>query len=297
MRRFIWGLLGLLMVQVSVANAQFDRAAVLEILAETVEVQRVGTVNRIPVRVEAIVGVGDTIYVGDSGRARINYFGADVTTILQANTTYRIDAFAGEPEAYTLALTVLGGQTTQIVQPLLRPDSSYTLDTPGFTLSTRLARFAIRVEQDAMPQDEIYNGRSSVLVFDGEVRVDGNGQTQRIAAGFGLRGPVDGPLSDVVRADTFPELDSALDGCLIDVSTPDDTIFNVRRGPSFSQPIIGYVAPDAVERVFGATQLGRWYRLRLNDGIMGWFLASSARIVGDCPRLRDYANTYVEPEG
>ena len=196
-----------------VVTAQNEFAATLEVLNSGVEVQRVNTVNFIAVEIEAIVGVGDTIRTDDTGSARVTFFadGTDVT--LDPNTEYRIVEFQGDEDDFQLTVEVLVGQTTHRLNRILGANSSYDVETPGMTLAAQGTIFAIRVEDD---------GRSGMLVSEGVVDAGTGDDTADVPPEFGIRSEVGDDLSDVVRASSFAELDAALDGCSVSVTTVDD---------------------------------------------------------------------------
>ena len=224
-------------------QAQMDLAATLEVLAPSVTVQRVNTSNPIEVSVEAIVGVGDTVTTGETGRARITFFADGTSTELEPSTSYRIEEFAGNDESFQLRVSVLIGHTTQQLERTLDANSNYEIETPGMTLAARGTVFAIRVEE---------SGRAGMLVREGNVAAAASGEDNAdVPAEFGIRSATDAPLSDVVRASTFEELDSALDGCTIAVTTPDDVSLNIRVGPSLEAQRIGFLAADGITLAMG----------------------------------------------
>jgi hypothetical protein len=235
-RRLLFLLVGLLTFALfsAVSAQESDLAAVLEVLEGSVEVNRVNTAQWLPVRVEAIVGVGDRIRTDSTGTARITYFAA-------------LDA-----------------------------SSSYLITTPGMSLAARGTRFAVRVEE---------SGRSAMLVSEGLVEAGKAGISSDVPPSFGIRAPVDEPLSDVVRATSFEELDAALDGCVATVTTPDDVSLNVRLAPDVNAPRVGVVGAADVTRFVGVTQSGGWFRIDFRGGF-GWILSSAAVVATDCAGLR-----------
>jgi hypothetical protein len=271
----------------SKVSAQMNLAATLEVLAPGVTVQRVDTSNPIEVKVEAIVGVGDTIETGDGGRARITFFADGTTTELEPNTSYRIEEFKGNDESFTLRVSVITGQTIQQLGRVLDSNSSYKVETPGMSMSARGTIFAIRVEN---------SGRSAMLVREGTVEASDQEDIASVPAEFGIRSAHGEELSDVVRAATFDELDSALDGCEIVVTTPDDLSINVRLGSSIEAPRIGFLDARDVTLVFGKNESGDWYRVAF-EGSFGWFLSTSANIEGTCAGLREFPDSYSEDAG
>ena len=256
--------------------AQGELAATLEVINGGVEVRRVNTEQWISVQVEAIVGVGDTIRTDDTGRANIVYFADGTETELLPETEYSIDTFEGSEESFNLSVSVLGGQTIQRLNRLVDANSNYDVNTPGMGLVARGTEFRVRVEA---------NGRGSMLVSEGNVDANAEGGTANVPPAFGIRSADGEPLSDVVRASSFETLDSALDGCTIDVSTPDDVRLNVRTGPDVAFARVGTVPADDVTLVLGTVEAGGWYRIEFRGGF-GWVLSTSASLDDGCAGLR-----------
>ncbi len=283
-----------LLIAIHPARAQGDLAAVLEVLQAGVEVQRVNTTSWLPVRVEAIVGVGDRIRTDATGRARITFFSDGTDTELLPNTEYRIQTFSGTAETFTITAEVVVGQTLQRLSRILDSNSSYNILTPGMGLVARGTQFAIRVED---------SGRSAMLVSEGQVEAHMAGSDNRSPAsavrvepGFGVRAAVGAALSDVVRARTFEELDAALDGCTATLTTPDDASLNVRAAPATSAELLGYLSAAAVTRLFGRVADTDWYRVAFADSPTGygWILSSTAVVDSACAGLRDFPADHVE---
>lgn len=266
---------------VSHAQDVTELAATLEVLEGTVEVLRVNTANWLPVRLEAIVGVGDMIRTNETGRARITFFDNGTDAELLPNTTYKINRFEAVANSFTLEAEVIIGQTLQRLGRLLDANSNYTIRTPGMTLVARGTVFRIRVEQTQ---------RSAMLVDEGVVDANNPVQSADVAAGFGIRADVDSPLSDVVRATTFEQLDAALDGCPATLTTPDDVTINVRVAPTRQSQIIGGVFAETITTLYGRTETTKWYRIKFNDGF-GWILSSTAQI-GACAGLRVFPDNF-----
>lgn len=273
---FIW-----LVFCLGIAQAQGELAATLEVLAGGVSVQRVNTSDFIPINLEAIVGVGDTIRTDATGRARITFFADGTDTELLPNTEYRILKFEGDTSRFSLQAEVLIGQTQQRLARLLDAQSSYEIRTPRISLVARGTAFAIRVEATQ---------RSAMLVSEGLVAANVEAENAEVGFGFGIRSEGE-QLSDVVRATNFEELDAALDGCSATLSTPDDTSVNVRQGAGRDYPRIGTLNPSDITRFFGISEAGTWYRVEFRGGF-GWVLSSTARIEEACVGLRRFADNY-----
>lgn len=265
-------------------SAQAELAATLEVLNAGVEVQRVNTVNPIQVQVEAIVGVGDIIRTDDTGRARITFFADGTETELTPNTEYRIEQFEGDEASFQLIVEVIAGQTQQRLNRLVDANSSYTIITPGMTLAARGTDFAVRVED---------SGRAGMLVFEGLVESGADDESADVPPEFGIRSAVGEPLSDVVRASNFDELDAAIDGCEVAISTTDDVSLNIRTGPSADNEQLGVVSASDIDIAVGTNESGGWYRVEVGDEF-GWILSSTAVVSTDCAGLRLFPDDYVE---
>lgn len=277
-------LISVLLLTSMLVSAQNELAATLEVLNPGVEVQRFNTSNPIAVQVEAIVGVGDIIRTNETGQARITFFADGTDATLEPNTEYRIVKFEGNDEDFQLTVEALAGQTTHRLNRALGASSSYDVQTPSMTLAARGTVFTIRVEE---------NGRAAMLVREGTVDAKAADNNADVPPDFGIRASVAGPLSDVVRATNFAELDAALDGCDVTVTTPDDVRLNVRIGPAVAQPRVGTIAADEISTFLGISESGSWYRIAFRGGF-GWILSSSRDINADCAGLRVFADTQVE---
>jgi len=267
---------------VSHAQEATELAATLEVLESGVEVLRVNTANWLPIRLEAIVGVGDMIRTDGTGRARITFFEDGTDTELLPNTTYQINRFEAIANGFTLEAEVVFGQTLQRLGRLLDANSNYTIRTPGMTLVARGTVFRIRVEASE---------RSAMLVDEGLVDAGNESENADVGVGFGIRAEADSPLSDVVRATTFEQLDSALDGCPATITTADDVTINIRIAPNRDADIIGGINAENITILYGRTESTNWYRIMLDDGF-GWILSSSAQI-GTCAGLRVFADDFT----
>ncbi len=259
-----------------------ELAATLEVLEAGVDVKRVNTSDWIAVSVEAIVGVGDLIRTDDTGRARITFFADGVDTDLLPNTEYQIEQFEGDGDSFHITVEVLIGQTTQRLNRALDANSSYNVNTPAMTLATRGTAFAIRVDEGGE--------RAALLVSNGTVQAEPEDMNLPVPSGFGVRSEVDGELSDTVRATTFDELDSGLDGCAVSITTPDDVQLNVRVSPSLDAPRAGTIAAAEIDIFMGRSESGNWYRINFRGGF-GWVLSSTATLDSACAGLRMF------PEG
>ena len=254
--------------------------ASLEVINASVEVKRVNTDVWIPVTFETLLAQGDVIRTDEEGEAIVTFFEDGTSTELQPETEVIIVDFRVEEEAFTITLEILAGITIQQVERILDQDSSYRVITPGVNMTVRGTDFAVRVEDD---------GRSSLLTFDGQV----NAADISVERGFGIRA-MNGDLSDVVPADSFDALDTALDGCVAMSSIDLDVQLNVRAGPATSNDMITTIPPSDIESVYGTITGNTWYRIQLDDGRYGWIAAAAVVLPDDCPLLRQFPLNYVE---
>jgi len=268
--------------------AQEELVASLEVLSPGVEVQRIDTANWVAIKVETLIGEGDKVRTDATGTARITFFEDGTATDLEPDTEYHITTFRGTPQQYQLSVEVLFGITQQQVGHLLDAGSSYEVVTPGARMTVRGTDFALRVEE---------TGRSSVLTSTGLVAASNPTQASDVPPGYGLRAAVDKPLSDVVPATTFAELDAALDGCAGAVQTDADVRLNVRLGPSLTADIVGSVVPSDIHNLIGTTDSKAWYRIPFRDGY-GWISAAGMQVgvtyAASCAGLAVYPDNQEE---
>jgi hypothetical protein len=282
-RKTIFVLLALLLPLISTTHAQSNElAATLEVLNAGVEVQRVNTTNWIEVKLEAIVGVGDSIRTDKTGKARITFFSDGVDTQLEPNTEYRITRFEGQDTSFNIGAEVVVGQTVQRIGRILDGNSSYDITTPSMALAARGTEFTIRVND---------SGRAATLVTKGVVKADAESASADVPPGYGIRRDKGSPLSEVVQATTFDQLDSALDGCTATIAVDGDFSLNIRQGADLSFPLVGTVAPSTIDRFFGKTATTNWYRVEFRGGY-GWVESNTAKIEGTCAGLRLFTDKY-----
>jgi uncharacterized protein YraI len=270
-------------------HAQSDElVASLDVLAAGVQVKRIDTANWVSIKVETLIGEGDSVRTDGTGRARITFFEDGTSTDLDPNTEYQIVTFRGSEESFSLSVEILAGVTRQQFGRLVDSGSTYELETPGATMTVRGTDFAVRVEN---------SGRSSVLTYDGlvDAAATTGSTTADVPPGFGVRVAVGEALSDVVPASTFDELDAALDGCPGAFETDADVRLNVRLGPEMSFQQVGTISPADIDNLIGISASGSWYRIPFRGGY-GWVSAASMNVeVGAaCAGLPEYPDTRTE---
>jgi uncharacterized protein YraI len=270
-------------------HAQSDElVASLDVLATGVQVKRIDTANWVNVKVETLIGEGDSVRTDGTGRARITFFEDGTSTELEPGTEFQISTFRGSEERFSLSVAILAGVTRQQFGRLVDSGSTYEVETPGATMTVRGTDFAVRVED---------SGRSSVLTYDGLVdaaATTGNTSAD-IPPGFGVRVAIGEAVSDVVPAATFDELDAALDGCPGAFETDADVRLNVRLGPATVFQQVGTISPADIDNLIGVSASGGWYRIPFRGGY-GWVSAASMSVdVGaTCAGLPQYPDTRTE---
>lgn len=274
-------LLACLAVPLAVAHAQGEElVASLEVLDGGVTIQRAATTDFVLVNFESLVGVGDVIKTAADGRARITFFANGVETDVLPNSEFRIDAFTGNEEKYQLTVTLIVGQTAQRVLKVLDSGSSYIINSTGLELAVRGTVFDTRVER---------SGRSATVVREGVVKATnvGTASTADVPEGFGVRAEQGKGLSDVVRASSFAQLDSALDGCNGVIETVGDVVLNVRIGPGLNFEKIGTLDNLTAHRLYGVTETTEWYRVMF-EGKFAWVFAPAVKLDSACAGLRRF---------
>ncbi|MBZ0310557.1 MAG: SH3 domain-containing protein [Anaerolineae bacterium] len=267
-------------------SAQADLVAALEVLKAGVEVQTAGTEVWAKINAETLINVGDAIRTDATGEARITFFEDGTATILTPNSEVRIRKFSGQARQFDLSLEVIGGIVRQQVNNLLETESNYEVITPGMSMTVRGTNFDVRVEA---------TGRSALVAFEGTVSAANPDGSADVARGFGVRAEVDQPLSDVVAAASFEELDAVLDGCTGHFNTNGDVRLYVRVSPSRDAVAVGSVDPADVSVLLGATADNQWYRIPFRGGF-GWVSATfmDVTISDTCPGIRQYNDVPLE---
>ena len=151
------------------------------------QLRRPGTETAVPISRGSLVGTGDVVTTGPSGRARI-IFSDDSLVTLAPQSSVRVNQFNFEPETNrrTAVIQILNGEVRVTVYKVRSPESDVTLQTS--TALITLANLGDCVVKDMQ-------GGSTVTVLDqmlsiknilpfviGEIRV-GQNQTAAILTG------------------------------------------------------------------------------------------------------------------
>jgi hypothetical protein len=248
-----------------------------------VEIQRVGTSAWAPIKVESLIGVGDSIRTTDKGRATVSFIDDVLLIDLSEQSELTIDSYTGAADAFTVQATVRSGFVSVRSLRTLGETEQFLIVMPGFTAAVLQGTSSIRVES---------SGRSAVLTTAGsQLSVNDNATSVTIAENNGVRADAGGKLSDIVPADTFPLLDSSLDGCPSNIQLADDVRLNVRLGASRSFPLIGGLSSPSSVQAMGVTASGGWYRIRFKEGF-GWIQIRTLPLERTCAGLREFADNF-----
>jgi len=262
-------------------------AATLEVLDGGVEMRRTNTVQWLPVTTEGILAAGDSIRTDENGRARVVFFNDGTETLLEPNTEITLAEFQSDAQDFAIITTLHSGQTLHRLRRQLGADSRYDVTTGTTILGARGTVFAAR---------QRLNGQLAVITLENTVHVAApNNQTELVGAGFGARVEPDLTLSDVVRARTFAELDAALEGCEASAQIQRNRMMPVYTAPNSDATGIGAADPYALNRVYGVTESGAWFRITFNGGY-GWVAVTppirGMTIADDCAGVRLFPNDF-----
>lgn len=274
-------LAGMVMPVAGQSEATANNVAQLRVVGGTVEVQRINTAAWVAVRAESLVGVGDGIRTAEGGRGTLSFLDGVLALDLNEQTEILLETLSGEGAAFTTRLKVLRGFATYRTLRNLGEAEQYILDTPGFSAVVGQGVGTIRVEPSS---------RSALLLPAGGAAsvAAAAGAPVILSEGQGVRSELENTtasLSDVVNVNSFPRLDSALDGCPSVIRLADDVQLNVRLGPSRSFPRIGGLADGTDVQAMGVTNAGGWYRLKFKGGF-GWVEVRTLPLARTCAGLR-----------
>lgn len=78
-----------------------------------VELRRVKTETWVPINIESLIGVGDTVRTDAGGQATLSFLDGMLTLQVLPNTELSLDAFSGKPDEFTLVIKSAVGFTRQ----------------------------------------------------------------------------------------------------------------------------------------------------------------------------------------
>ena len=266
------------------ALAQSDNSvARARVAAAGVEIQRVGTSAWVPIKVESLIGVGDSIRTTDKGRASVSFIDDVLIVDLSESSELNIEAYSGADNNFTVHAALQSGFARFKSLRTLGESEQFEIIMPGFTTAVQQGSGSLRVES---------SGRSALLaIADSKITAKGKPASVEVSENNGVRAESGGALSDVVPALTFPQLDSSLDGCPSSVRLDDDVRLNVRLGSARTYPIIGGLAGDSAVQAMGITASGGWYRIQFKNGF-GWIQFRTLPLDKSCAGLRLFADNF-----
>lgn len=274
-----------------VVHGQSASVATMHVIVGNVEMQRVDTSRWLPVQVEGIVGAGDVIRTDAVGRAELVFFPNGTQTRVDPNTIFSVDQIVtdGERGTFEIQTTLNEGRTHHRVVSTEDVRSTYEVRSAQAVIDASAGAFMLRQKPDT---------QVSVITIEATSAVRGDTFEIAVDAGFGARVEPDGTLSDIVLAQTFDELDAALDGCGASVVVADNRMVPVYLAPDVNSAGVGAVKPFAIDRLMGTVESQAddalvWYRLRFN-GAFGWIQVEMADVAEDCAGLRQFAATHRE---
>lgn len=272
------------------AHAQDKPNLVARLRVETpgVELRRVNTIAWLPIKVESLVGVGDSFRTTETGRATLSHFDGLVVATVLPRSELTLNTFNGDSKAFELELAAT--RSFQDFQTLRTLDDKsafgVVLPTFGFKILSGTIRTRVEDNQRSAALNNAPNSQAVITWKDGtSLTLDPN---------TGVRVGEGEAKGELVPARSFAELDSALDGCSSQTSVGGDVQINVRAGASLDAPRIGGIDGKSAVQAMGATLKGGWYRIRFKDGF-GWIAVDKLPVDKNCARLRPYADGYAEP--
>jgi hypothetical protein len=251
-----------------------------------VEVRRVNTAAWLPVRVESIIGAGDSIRTGENGIAALNFFDGVLITSIQPASEIRLKTFTGALDAFALEVEAVRGFSDYSTRRTLNEKTRFQVTLPTFRALILTGELKTRVEADNRSAAlNISRGQSFALWAD-------NTQVE-LTPNTGVRLATGQARSEIVPATSFATLDSAFDGCATTTNIAGDVDINVRKSPSLEAERIGGIPGLSTVQAVGATGDG-WTRIVFKDGY-GWINLSRLPLDKSCAGLRRFPDGYSEP--
>lgn len=257
-----------------------DQVLRLRVTAPGVEVRRGNTIGWIPVKIESLVGVGDSIRTTEKGQAALTSGDGVVTIKLSPASEIAVISYAGTSDQFDLRIEIHAGLTNYAAAHPLSDKIHFTFATAAFEERLISGETMVRLEPD---------GRTAALVTaTGQTTIAGSTQ---LTLHTGIRAAPGMPLSDVVPAINFATLDSALDGCPSVLTLDGDVQINVRAGAALTFARIGGLGTATPVQALGITKTGDWYRVRYQNGY-GWIAVKKLPLTAQCAGLRIFPDKY-----
>lgn len=232
------------------AQTRQEMAAVVEVTFGDVEVNRSSATNWLPLAVgaQAPFGIGDTIRTGQTGRALLTFAGA-AQTLLLPESEYQLQRFEAADSQLRLSLRLIEGRSIQQITdaPLL---DDYQLILPHMTLTQPVGLFATQVQTGTY---------SDVIVAQGTLQVEKDGQTLQLDAGTGIRAAESlGEVITITPPQGFSFLAVTSNTCraLVNATIPGETSVSVRLGPGEDYYNLGNIPNGSEVAILGKADVG-----------------------------------------
>lgn len=279
-------LFGVMVFLVSTIQAdtpqQSGLVAVLSIKSAEVEVKRANTDIWVALSMESLVGTGDMIRTGPNGSAELRFVGGDSLIVIDPNSELTILSMEKSENGNVVAFDVDQGKIRATLTTLNEENTSYQFGIDTVNVFSQGGTLELSVDAEA----------TRLYTNEGAVFVTSQGQVTQVPAGTGVKVDESG-LSNVIPTNSLATLETTLDGVTIRLETVGDVQLNVRQGPSLSQPILGALVPQDIDKTFGVSADGQWYRVQFRNQY-GWISTVGVEVQVTTVNLGVFAMDYVE---
>lgn len=265
-----------------------ERAALLRVIYDEVEVRRADTDEWLPLTVgsESPFGVGDILRTSPYGRVYLT-FDDGLETLVLPSSTLELLAFEGATET-RLHMRVEGRSVH--LTPFSQTFESYRLETSFYVVVSPAQHFAVQTSGGA---EGISDGAISVTRGSASVETT-TGTVIDVETGFGLR-VRDGESQPTPIVLAYPahfaQMEGMLDGCPGLIMARGEENLNVRVGPGLGYDEVGIAENEVTVPLLGVTIGGDRYRIPFLSGF-GWILAIGVQT--DCDNLPVYPYNTLE---
>lgn len=262
--------------------AQTDLAAVIEIRAVGVEIQRPDSDLWLPLPLNAVafIGAGDTIRTNETGRVDIQF--SDTShVLLLSNSDFTITTFSESADGLTVDAVVNGNAVVETAD-----------DTPFADFNLQLNDLQVTSPASLMALWSFPDVTDVVTVAGGTATVNANDTDISVPAESGFFAEPN--RTEAVMFD--PEwhaagLEADLYGCEGEVQTAGNVPLLVRTGPGQGFQAMGTLDVSRVVPLMGMTETTQWTRIQFLTGF-GWI--RSLAIQSDCTDLEIFPDDAPE---
>lgn len=249
-------------------------AATLTIMQEGVTLRRAGTQAWLPLRVGAVMplGEGDQLQTAAGGRALVEFWPGGNMLLLPYSTYKQGLLTAAEAGSDHQIAGRLDGAA---IHRFSSPVAAYRLELNDGVIVQPASQFATWSRS---------TGPDAVTVYEGVVRLEANEIQVAIGENHGwYAGEAPVLLDDALNAAALIALYEGCEG----VVSIDLRSLRVREGPGEGYVVIGYFNNGDRVSVMGVNQSNGWYRVR-SDSHFGWVQALAVQAACDnLPRSAD----------